>query len=125
MKILIDMNLSPRWRGTLEKSGFEAVHWSDIGDPAAFDSVIMAYAATHDFVVLTSDLDFSAILAATGGRSPSVVQIRSGNLDPDNIADRILSALAQSAEALREGALVTIDADRARLRLLPLHPSSS
>lgn len=125
MKILIDMNLSPRWRGTLEKSGFEEVHWSDIGDPAAFDSVIMAYAATHDFVVLTSDLDFSAILAATGGRSPSVVQIRSGNLDPDNIADQILSALAQSADALREGALVTIDADRARLRLLPLHPSSS
>jgi predicted nuclease of predicted toxin-antitoxin system len=125
VKILIDMNLSPRWRGTLEKSGFEVVHWSDIGDPAAFDSVIMAYAATHDFVVLTSDLDFSAILAATGGRSPSVVQIRSGNLDPDNIADRILSALAQSAEALRDGALVTIDADRARLRLLPLHPSSS
>jgi predicted nuclease of predicted toxin-antitoxin system len=31
----------------------------------AADSEIMAYAAKHDYVVLTHDLDFSAILAAT------------------------------------------------------------
>ncbi|WEK49728.1 MAG: DUF5615 family PIN-like protein [Candidatus Kaistia colombiensis] len=125
MKILIDMNLSPRWRDTLAEAGLEAVHWSDVGDPAALVSAMMDYAAAHGFIVLTSDLDFSAILAATGGRKPSVVQIRAGNLDPDRIADRILSALAQSAEALGQGALVTIDTDRARLRLLPLDPSSS
>jgi len=123
VKILIDMNLSPRWRETLEKAGLEARHWSDVGNPAAPDAAIMDYAAAHDYVVLTSDLDFSAILAATGGQSPSVVQIRAGNLDPDRIGDRILSALTQSAEALAQGALITIEADRARLRLLPLSPS--
>jgi len=31
----------------------------------------------NDYTVLTLDLDFSAILAATQGRKPSVVQLRS------------------------------------------------
>lgn len=120
MKFLIDMNLSPRWRETLENAGFEAEHWSSVGKPDALDVVIMEYAAAHGLIVLTSDLDFSAILAATGGHKPSVVQIRPGNLDPDAIAERILSALRQSADLLEQGALVTIETDRARLRLLPL-----
>ena len=28
----------------------------------------MAYAATHDYIVVTHDLDFSAVLAATQGK---------------------------------------------------------
>ena len=35
----------------------------------------MAYAAKQDYVVLTHDLDLSAILAATHGEKPSVVQV--------------------------------------------------
>ena len=45
----------------------------------------MALAAANGFVVLTNDLDFSAILAATRGHKPSVVQVRSDNLSPSNI----------------------------------------
>jgi predicted nuclease of predicted toxin-antitoxin system len=35
MKILLDMNLSPRWVRFLEQEGFEAAHWSTVGDPRA------------------------------------------------------------------------------------------
>lgn len=63
MKILIDMNLSPRWRDTLVQAGFEATHWSAVGRPDALDTIIMDNAAEHGLVVLTSDLDFSAIPA--------------------------------------------------------------
>lgn len=35
MKILLDMNLSPDWVPVLESAGFEAVHWSKIGNPSA------------------------------------------------------------------------------------------
>jgi len=45
----------------------------------------LAYAAEHGYTVLTNDLDFGTILAATQGEKPSVVQIRSDNLDPDVI----------------------------------------
>ena len=57
MKFLIDMNLSPRW----------------VDAP---DTTIMAFAHDHAYAVLTHDLDFSAILAATHSEKPSVVQIR-------------------------------------------------
>jgi hypothetical protein len=32
-KILLDMNLPTSWVGFLRQEGFEAVHWSEIGDP--------------------------------------------------------------------------------------------
>jgi predicted nuclease of predicted toxin-antitoxin system len=32
MKLLLDMNLSPDWVATLTQAGWEAVHWSSIGD---------------------------------------------------------------------------------------------
>lgn len=80
----------------------------------------MAYANTHDCVVLTHDLDFSAILAATGGKKPSVVQIRSDDVSPDVIGVQVVAALRQMAAELKEGALLTVDPKRTRLRVLPL-----
>jgi predicted nuclease of predicted toxin-antitoxin system len=68
MKLLIDMNLSPRWVATLAAAGFETAHWSSLGEPDAADHEIMAFAAANGFVVVTHDLDFGAILAATQGR---------------------------------------------------------
>ena len=40
------------------------------------DSEIMAYASANDYIALTHDLDFNAILAATQGEKPGVVQSR-------------------------------------------------
>lgn len=70
MKLLVDMNLSPRWVGLLINAGIEAVHWSTLGAANAPDVEIMAFARAKGYVVLTHDLDFSAILAATHGASP-------------------------------------------------------
>lgn len=50
-----------------------AVHWSTAGRVDAPDSDIMAFAAAGEFVVLTHDLDFGAILAVTHGEKPSVI----------------------------------------------------
>jgi predicted nuclease of predicted toxin-antitoxin system len=68
MKFLIDMNLAPRWAEYLLGSGWDAVHWSNIGDATAADSEIMAFALANDYVVLTHDLDCGAILAITHGK---------------------------------------------------------
>ena len=85
MKLLLDMNLSPRWVEFLTVEGFGAIHWSSVGAANATDATIMAYARANDCTVLTHDLDFSAILAATGGEKPSVVQIRSEDVSPETI----------------------------------------
>ncbi len=122
MKLLVDMNLSPRWIGVLTDAGFEAAHWSTLGAKNAPDSEIMAYAKATNSVVLTHDLDFGAMLAATHGEKPSVVQIRAEDVSPDAIGMQVIAALRQMASELEEGALLTIDPNRTRLRVLPLQP---
>jgi predicted nuclease of predicted toxin-antitoxin system len=70
MKLLVDMNLSPRWVKLLADADIEAVHWWSIGAANARDIDIMDFARIKDYVVLTHDLDFGAILAATHGNKP-------------------------------------------------------
>jgi predicted nuclease of predicted toxin-antitoxin system len=119
MKLLLDMNLSPRWVPLFIKAGWEAVHWSSIGKGNAPDSEIMSYAKQYDFVVVTHDMDFSAILAATHGEKPSVVQIRIDDVSLSS-GDRMVAALRYLQTELEQGALVTIGANRSRVRMLPL-----
>lgn len=124
MKLLLDMNLAPRWVTYLQAEGFEAVHWSQVGRTTASDREIIAYAANGNFIAMTHDLDFSSILAASGEKTPSVIQIRSDNVTPESIGPQIVSALRLAEEELRAGALLTIDIGRTRIRLLPLRTSS-
>ncbi|MBI1868371.1 MAG: hypothetical protein HYS06_08785 [Methylocystis sp.] len=69
---------------------------------------------------ITHDLDFGSILAATGGSKPSVVQIRGDDLRPASIGARVAQALRAAAREIETGALITIDVNKARLRILPL-----
>jgi predicted nuclease of predicted toxin-antitoxin system len=120
VKLLLDMNLAPRWVVLLSEAGFEAVHWSSVGAADAPDAEIMSFAKAREWVVVTHDLDFSAILAASQGQKPSVVQIRGDDLRPEQIGPAVLAALRQMANELRQGALLSIDPRKTRLRLLPL-----
>jgi predicted nuclease of predicted toxin-antitoxin system len=57
------MNLSPLWVAAFEAQGFEATHWSQVGDPGAPDEQILGWARRERYVVFTHDLDFSRLLA--------------------------------------------------------------
>jgi predicted nuclease of predicted toxin-antitoxin system len=120
VRLILDMNLSPRWEQVLGAAGMDAVHWSHIGSPTASDAEIMAHATRAGAVVVTQDLDFSAILASTRGSVPSVVVIRLGDSSPDRIGTVVITALREAATELATGALLTIDPRRNRLNLLPL-----
>jgi predicted nuclease of predicted toxin-antitoxin system len=120
MRLLLDMNLSPRWCGVFSEAGMEASHWSALGSPRASDVEIMRYAAAGDWIVLTHDLDFGAILAATQGLKPSVAQLRGDDISPETSSAFVVRALRQCAAELSAGALVTIDLRNVRLTLLPL-----
>jgi predicted nuclease of predicted toxin-antitoxin system len=120
MKVLVDMNLSPDWARFLGEAGFEAVYWSKVGSKTATDSELMQWAAENAYIVLTADLDFGAILAATHGTKPSVVQVRGDLLSPHAIGSAVARALRQARQELLDGALISIDAVHARLRILPL-----
>jgi predicted nuclease of predicted toxin-antitoxin system len=120
MKIVIDMNLSPQWVAILLKAGHEVAHWSDIGSPRASDQEILAWAAENSCVVFTNDLDFGALLAASGATGPSVIQVRTQDISPDSLGRFLVPALHQFEETLKAGALISIDEASARARVLPL-----
>ena len=120
MKLLIDMNLSPKWVLVLKEAGLEATHWSSIGRPDAPDYEIMAYARSNGYVVFTHDLDFGTILAATKADCPSVIQIRTQDVTPEHLSPLVVSALHQFEKHLEDGAIVTIDQKKLRARILPL-----
>ena len=117
------MNLSPSWIDRLAGHGFEAVHWSTIGAATAPDVEILTWATEHQFVVVTNDLDFSAILAASAGTTPSVVQIRTQDLLSDAVVSIVAHALEAHRDDIERGALLSIDEGGTRVRMLPLRGS--
>ncbi len=121
MKLLLDMNLSPSFCGWFESHGWHAVHWSDLGDPRETDRAIMTYAKENGFVVLTHDLDFGAILAATKVRAPSVIQIRTQDVLSERFRAMLLGALKQFEDSLLSGVLIVIDEHTLKSRILPLN----
>lgn len=117
---MLDMNISRQWVGFLTAAGFECAHWSTTGTPDASDRDIFAFALANEYVLLTHDLDFSAMLAAMHGDKPSVVQIRAGDLSVSAIGKSVVIALTQMRSELDLGALLTIEPGRTRMRMLPL-----
>ena len=95
LNILLDMNLSPRWVARLAAHGWAAVHWSNVGDPTAQDTEIMAWARANQYVVFTHDLDFGTMLALSHESGPSVLQVRADNILPEEAEGLVIAALNQ------------------------------
>ena len=122
--IIVDMNLSPDWVALLFSHGFENIQWRDLGDPSAGDRIIFDHAQKIRAAVLTQDLDFGTILGTTNAIGPSVVLLRMSDVDPSRIGSYVVRALQTCAAELEAGAILTIDENRPRVRLLPLRPNS-
>lgn len=120
IRLLIDMNLSPQWIEAFKRNGWQAVHWSAVGDPRATDRAIMDWARTNRYVVFTHDLDFGALLAVTRAQEPSVIQIRAQDVLPKHLEAVVVKAMKQYETLLEAGALITVNEDTSRARILPL-----
>jgi predicted nuclease of predicted toxin-antitoxin system len=121
MKILVDMNLSPDWVSFLTSAGFESIHWSSVGNPAASDTELMSWAQSRGYVVFTHDLDFGTALALTKASGPSVIQVRTQDTTPQSLGRMVTNNLRHFQGQLESGALIVIDQHRARARILPLN----
>jgi len=117
---VIDMNLSPEWAGFLTAAGWPSIHWTSLGDIRAGDAEIMAWALANGHAVFTHDFDFGTALALTGAKGPSVFQIRGKQVLPEQVGNLVLNALNQCEADLLRGALVGVETNRLRVRVLPL-----
>lgn len=85
----------------------------------------MRWAHENGYVVFTHDLDFGALLAATRAQGPSVIQVRTHDVMPDTLGPRVIQILQAYKGVLEQGALVTVDEVRARIRVLPFLPATN
>jgi len=123
VKIVVDINLSPIWVRSLTDKGFDAVHWSQIGDPRAEDPTSCNGPAPMItlFSLMISD---SRRFWLRAGKT-SVIQVRSQDVMPEAIGADVIGVLQQHADQLHAGAIITIDEMTSRLRILPIPRKSN
>ena len=80
----------------------------------------MDWAAKHEHVLFTHDLDFGAMLALSHAVGPSVIQVRADDVLPRHLGSVVLTALDQHKADLASGSLVVVDESRSRVRILPI-----
>jgi predicted nuclease of predicted toxin-antitoxin system len=120
MKFLADMGISPRSVKGLSEAGHDAVHLTERGLGRLTDSAILDIARQENRVVLTSDLDFGDLLAASHESLPSVIIFRLKDMRSSNITYYLEQALERYFSALETGAIISISERRIRVRKLPI-----
>jgi predicted nuclease of predicted toxin-antitoxin system len=120
VKILIDMNLSPAWVPVFQNAGFEAIHWTKLGDLRASDETVFHWARIGGYVVFTHQLEFGAMISATMASGPSVLQVRTMDVTPESLGEFLIQALLRHQVDFEAGAFVTVDSTRSTVRILPI-----
>lgn len=116
----------PIGRATIEHltaHGHDAVHVSALLPSTATDLEIVDAAIREGRTILCFDLDFSAIVAASGLRAPSVVTFRTRIRNSRYINRRLDAVLEVIEPELTRGAMVTVDDGSVRIRTIPIRGS--
>jgi predicted nuclease of predicted toxin-antitoxin system len=120
MKFLADMGISPKTVSFLDSLAHDAVHLKDQGLQRASDSFILEKALNESRVLLTHDLDFAELLAASGGKAPSVIIFRLRNMHPDRVNIYLNIIIKEHLEAFEKGVIISVDERLIRIRDLPI-----
>lgn len=120
MKFLADMGISPRVVEELRLRGHEAVHLQEQGLGSLPDPEILRKAREEGRTLLTHDLDFGELLAASGGNLPTVIIFRLKDMRAPNVSLHLFDLVDRHAGALQQGVLVSVTERKARIRSLPI-----
>ncbi|MUG99365.1 hypothetical protein F7734_46600 [Scytonema sp. UIC 10036] len=122
MKLLLDEGLPRSAAARLSNVNIDTIHVSEIGLSAAEDAEIIQRAIEEDRVVVTLDADFHTLLALYEATVPSVIRIRIERLRAQALTDLLVKVINECSEELQQGAAVTVEPNRIRVRRLPLLP---
>ena len=120
MRCLADMGVSQGVVEWLRSAGHDAIHLRDEGLHRLPNGDIFQKGPVEHRVVLTFDLDFGEIVAASEGRVVTVVLFRLHNTRTDHVVERLRTVLEQSSGELRSGAIIVVEEGRHRVRRLPI-----
>lgn len=123
MRFLADMGISPKTVAHLQSLGYDAVHLHDQGLDRTQDLVILQKARNEGRILLTHDLDFGELMAASGAKLPSVIIFRLRNMRPEKINRYLDEIITHYQKPLEEGIIVSVTEGQIRMRFLPLRTS--
>ncbi|MEE9604839.1 MAG: DUF5615 family PIN-like protein [Candidatus Scalindua sp.] len=120
MKFLADMGVAWRIVKWLRQHNHDAVHLRELNLHRMPDDKIFDKAKHEGRIILTFDLDFGEIAAASGKKIPSVITFRLRNTRTPHVIERLEKVLNDSSETLEKGAIISVEESRHRIRLLPI-----
>lgn len=120
MRLLADAHISPRTVEFLRRLGQDVEPVGSVLPPASPDEAIVQAAVRDARVILTHDLDFSAIIALRGERVPSLISLRLSSSRIEHVNAVLEQVLPQIESALAAGSIVAVEDERIRIRALPL-----
>ena len=120
MRFLADMGISPGVVAFLSDLGHDAVHLHEQGLDRLPDGEILRMAKDEERILLTHDLDFGDLVAASGERLPSAVIFRLRNMQPNRVNHYLQSVVAKYRDALENGVIVSVTEGKIRSRILPI-----
>jgi len=123
MRFLADMGISPKTVAFLRGLGHDAVHLYEENLGRLEDPAILTKAREENRVLLTHDLDFGELIAASGAQLPSIVVFRLRNMRPERINRYLQSIIEQHKGLLEKGAIMSVTEGQIRVRALPLRTS--
>jgi predicted nuclease of predicted toxin-antitoxin system len=104
----------------LRASRHDATHLRDEGLQRLPNGEIFAKAVAENRIVITFDLDFGEIIAASRRQLTSVILFRLHDTRSDHVIERLAHVLATSADPLTQGAIIVVEHGRHRVRRLPI-----
>ncbi|BBM70096.1 hypothetical protein RmaAA213_19420 [Rhodothermus marinus] len=114
------MGISPHTVRFLREQGYDAVHLRELKGQLLTDASILELARTERRILLTHDLDFGELMAASGARLPTVIVFRLRNMRPENVNRYLMGIIDRFGDQLRAGAMVSVTEAQVRIRSLPL-----
>ena len=120
MRFLADMNISPKTVEVLQRQGWDIIRVSQVLSADASDREVLNFARQEGRILITQDLDFSAILALEGYDRPSLITLRLTISDPEIITRRLLETLPRLEQILQRGCAITVEDVAVRVRKLPI-----
>jgi predicted nuclease of predicted toxin-antitoxin system len=119
MKLLLDQGTPRSAAALLRRAGNDATHTGEIGLAEAEDEEMLAKALDEARIVVTLDADFHALLALSHAKGPSV-RIRIEGLRAEPLVDLLQDVLQRSEDDLKNGAMISVQESRIRIRRLPV-----
>lgn len=115
MRFLADMNVSRSIVQHLRAAGHDVLHVRDVSARSAPEEQIFGLARADRRILLTFDLDVGQ---STGRGSPAILALRLNDARPAHAIDRLAVILDQASGALETGAIVVVDDESVRSRIV-------